>query len=166
MYRTENITFETISEDVTRILNERIFNYVELVIDYGSFLKMHISDMDKVKFWLGQLKTWMREDKGIKLLERSIFSKKVWISDELLINAGGWIWDLNKYKGKTGEEIPYKELNLLRQYIDLTEKSIYTDYNITNYFLIDWGYCFNKGYINEIPFEMSWIQRCLYGFQY
>lgn len=153
------------------IFNEEMVRFFLLDIDYKSFEGMKMEEIHNLKFWLYQLKNWMKIEKKTNPIEliNSAFVKRVFVSDGLMLymdkkkRADIWSFDLKKYIKYDGESMPMKELNLFRKYKDLVPNALYSDFKISNWFLIDYSQCKEiQGSLNEIPLIMGLINRWLY----
>ena len=172
----QNIHAETIATDICELLeifNNNNLRFFLLDIDYESFNKLNLDELEKVKFWFFHLKTWIRDDtlaKGNKLdISSKNFYKPIFIDDDLTLyldahkESSLWFFALGEYLEDTGETISNSALNCLHKYMDLLPNVFYTDFKINNWRLISYRQIKKMGYfLNEIPLIMSLIQRWLY----
>ena len=151
---------ETIQKMV-KTFRDQHFRFFNVEIDYMSFMEMKFKDFQEVEFWLNHLSMWRNQEHPRNIVLRSYgnFVKRIFVSDDLKLyldgskNESSFIFDLAKNIGKNGEEVDTKELNYLRQYVDLTldHLRLSTSSNFVNFkdnILIN-------GSINEVP----WITK-------
>ena len=156
--------------EIVSIYNKENIRFFLLDIDYVSFNSMKIEELHKIRFWINHLKQWMRgKGKQNIVIISSNFVKKVFVSDELVLYMNNkkredmWFFGLGEHLEDDGEKIHLKKLNILRKYMDLVPDAVYTDFNITNWFMIDHSQCKEiQGALNEIPLIMGLINRWLY----
>lgn len=142
--------------------------FVKLKFDYESFGEMKFDEISKLEYWIGHLMTWYSERRGesgfrMELYECPIDNRPIYVSDELKLyynqrhfnkNKSDYLIDLIATKDLDGEAIGFKQLNNLRQYMDLTTDMIFFDFKMNSsiWSLID--YYQNKciqGHVNEVP---------------
>jgi hypothetical protein len=152
--------------------NEESIRFFLLDFDYKSFEGMKFEELHKLRFWINNLKIWMKlkDSNSIEVISSS-FVKKIFVSDDLTLYMNRkkerdvWFFELGKYIHHDGQAIPVKVLNLLRQYSDLIANAVYSDFKISNWFIIDYANCKEiQGSLNEIPLIMGLINRWLYDF--
>lgn len=163
-----DINYSNIEEAVEKITNiyvKKRFRFFKLNFDFESFQDMKFSELPRLMFWLFQIKCWVTQsvstcDEQITPLPDQepiiLYHKKlkdIFISKEfgMFINKqafdeGEMLFDLAKNYKLNGETIPFKELNKLRQYIDIKipEKLPHTYINFYHNIKI-------RGSINETP---------------
>ncbi len=150
--------------------NESFVRFFRLDIDYESFDYLEMKELDKLKFWLHHLRNWMAEKTAKIVIDvDSRFIKPIFISEDLILylneNKRHWIWQwfLGYNIDKNGEDIPYKELNKLRIYMDLHKEAMYHDIPIYNWRFVDFEQNLKiNGSINEIPLITLLFGRWLY----
>lgn len=160
IYREINLTRNNFPKQIRWIVdafNDYGFRYFNLLFNYHSFEDMTMKELHKLEFWIGHLKAWIRNNKliitDLPYLEKKVFysvDNKLYYSSKKEI----LLFDIDKYKGKKGNDIPYKELNWLRQFIDITKEVLYFPFNREiNYALIDWKQNIEiEGTVNSIPY--------------
>ena len=152
------------------IYNQQNIRFFEFDVDYESFNELKLGGLDKLKYWLHHLRDWLVYDMSNRLnIMKSDFYKPIFISEDLILYLNDkkrhWIWAcyLGHNINKTGEDIPYKELNKLRTYLDLHTEAMYSEYDVFNWKLIDFEQCLKMyGSINEIPLIMILFGRWLH----
>lgn len=168
-----NINADNFDKKINKLIslyNQKGIRFFELNVDYESFDYLLMKDLDKLKFWLHHLRDWTIYNMKNKLvIMKSDFYKTIFISENLTLHLSDkkqhwiWQWGMGWNIDKTGEDIHYRELNKLRTYLDLHEKAVYSEYNISNWKLIDFEQCLKMtGSINEVPLIMVLFGRWLH----
>lgn len=163
--------YNYIINDLLNCFNTTFVKFYAIHFDYESFEELKFKELHKLKFWLFELKKWMgQSDKQrIEVVHCNKLMKFIYVTDDMILYLNDkkdpiWSWDLKKYKGKTGEDIDYKELNWLGTYEDLIEKAMYNTYFMVNWYYVD--YLQNLKVmesINQVPDISNYIQRWLYS---
>jgi len=163
--------FRSVVEDILKIYNTQKWRFFWLKFDYESFEEMKFKELHELEFWLNQLIIWVRGTKDKKYKYPHIetnnwgFKKKIIISEDLKLYLGKKMWfDIGKYIDCNGEEVPFKELNILRSYIDLVPEALIPKMNDLSFIDFYQNYKI-MGHINEIPYITKIIGDKL-GFLY
>lgn len=155
----EIIIFKEIQDKVQemiRIFKTHKFRFFDLKFDYKSFEEMKINEIDEVEFWLNNLCAWRNQphpDNIVIKYSNKIY-KSIFVSSDLKLYYDNlktsFLFDLKENIYKNGEEIPSKELNKLRQYLDLKKEHMQLEDNF-NCYLIDYAYNSKESFVNEVP---------------
>jgi hypothetical protein len=144
-------------QEIVKLTSYTGHKWYDLKFDYSSFEDIKISDIPKYEFWLNHLYIWEYQQKEFSIDIKKSFNiyKQIFVSSDIklyLDNIDRYlILDLSKNSDNTGETINIKELNILRQYIDLCTKHLYLPENF-NKILINYSDNIKiMGNINEIP---------------
>ncbi|MEE9439000.1 MAG: hypothetical protein V3V14_08380, partial [Saprospiraceae bacterium] len=170
LYIKIKINYDNIEEMVSRIITAYVkqgWRFFKLMFDYESFNKMPLEEFHKLRFWLYEIVTWcmssqpqernpkIRETQQPIVLYRRGF-KTIFISDnyKLYLNKqafdeGEELFDLGKHIDHNGEQVPHKELNKLRSYIDLKD-DMYGFKNVNHRYLDFYQNLKIMGHINEV----------------
>ena len=160
---------EQINKMISQFTNELIRAYY-LEFDYKSFQTHTLKDLNLLEFWLHHLHSWMtarKPNNAISLFHLG-FHTKIYVDDDFTLyinrNKKMWKFPLNDYLDKDGETLHHKQLNYLRQYIDVIPDVIYSILPIINWALVDFSQNLEIGnQINEIPLIVGLINGWLYG---
>jgi hypothetical protein len=173
--------YTRIFNDLPAFYNLYRFRLFDLTFDYTSFDSITISELRKLEFWINHFNSWYmssgdknnRGDLDIQIrIDNNIFKKvyvtkdfKLYLTKQQFIEQpNDYLFDLAKNKQCNGEEVPYKELNKLRQYLDFNPIMLLTQFKprMINGFLMDFYQ--NKkimGNICELPLIviliMDWL---------
>jgi len=152
--------------------------FIKLNFDYESFLEAKIDEFKKIEFWINHLNNWIIESRNKDSLSLNLFSvppstRSIFVDNnlKLFFNSNHFakekenaLFDLLAMQSYNGESIPFKELNRLRQYLDLSPEIMICDFDksIIKWSLVD--YYQNRkimGNVNEIPLIsmiiMNWV---------
>ena len=172
-YKIAEPTLEMDISTLLDIYNTKHIRFFLLDIDYESFLRVPLSELDRIEYWFYHLRTWMigQEEVVIQplvILGNRNFLKRIFIGNDLIWYLDSykdpiWCFKLHDYLEENGNTMDTKVLNKLHTVLDLHPASFYTEMEIKNYMLISFRQILKMGYfINEIPLIMSLIQRWLY----
>lgn len=136
------------------------FTWIDLSFDYASFEDKKLSDLHKLCFYMNQFRLWKDQEqiipnKRIELKNRNS-CLKCWVDENLDIglNKNEIYFDMSKYLGKNGEDIPLRELNEIRKIVDIK----FVEPGINNLYLVN--LCDNQKVMGDyyrIPYITSLI---------
>lgn len=152
------------------IYNNKSIRFFELKFDYESFNQLTIGELHKLEFWFNQvylLRIGSRDKKfkqqpieidNVADIRKTLFvgsDFKIYVNRQAF-NDKKILFDLLKNVNYNGEQIPFKQLNKLRSYIDLIPETF--NFKMNNYCYVDFYQ--NKkimGHYNEIPYITKFI---------
>jgi len=131
-----NINYDNFEESVIKIIEIYMklgYRFFKINFDYESFDKMTIEELHKLEFWLRQLNIWKissMDKKNKKNKQPMMYyrrkGKTIFVSRDFKLyvtkqafEEGDMLFDLAKHYKHNGNEVPFKELNILRSYIDM-----------------------------------------------
>lgn len=137
-----DVSYDNIEETIITIVEtymKKRYRFFKLNIDYESFEKMKLGELHKLEFWLHQLYVWKSTSGSAKIKMKNQqpielylgYNKTIFVSKDFKLyvtrqafKEGDMLFDLGKNYKANGNTIPFKELNILRSYIDLPIKDV------------------------------------------
>jgi len=170
------VTYEnmnTILEEVITVYQKAITRFFNIKFDYQSFEKMSLSELPLLYFRISRLLTWEQatpDEMKMMFIKSNTLLKGIYIHDyKLYYCKQHYIDSPESYlflmdNNKDGETTSYKELNKIRQYIDLRLEVLTPrkEYNRNVSFIDFYQNVLINDYINVVPhltnLIMEWMR--------
>lgn len=163
---------DAIFEQMIEWYMKGIARFFDLDIDYHSFEQATFGDLHRIYFRFNRFVSWRsvtnEMKQGFKMelkIQPDRFNKRIFIGHEfdLYYNERHYQEDkeppLFRLQEGTGESISYKELNRIRQYIDMT-RDVIVNAQKQN---LNWIDCYQNVLIQGIPNKMPVIAELIHG---
>lgn len=155
---------DTIFEEIISWYMKGITRFFELDIDYCSFEQATFADLHRIYFRFNRFVSWrgVTSDvkKGFKMelkIQPDQFNKRIFVDQEFNLYYNKRHHREEKepslfrlQRDKTGEDIPYKELNRIRQYADMTRDMMMNSSRQN----LNWVDCYQNVLIQGVPNQM------------
>ncbi len=155
--------YKLVPRQIAHTFTTKYLRHFKLSFDYESLEKLTFNELHEFENWMYMITNWVistgnkREHRHPIEIDMRRNKKPVYITSDLKMYAGKQafednelLFDLEKRKNDNGESIPNKELNRLRQYIDL-KPEIFTIPILRNYFLDLYQNKKVMGTYNQVP---------------